>query len=190
MIDSRFFFQRNFEILSHQAFACTLISCCSIVNDPRGFLRYSVPRFAQPEHYITSFPICQGFFQKFFKNFFNHFSAGAEVPEYYITSSRVCQEVFQLFFSARLPSGKQPTWEATPRPSTGELVPLTDKGIIAHPVADCNRQNAQIAGFLFFVFCATFPLDKLLGPWYNGNSARAHSRPGRQMSIGNFAQKK
>ena len=99
---------------------------------------------------------------------------------HYSTYSIVCQEVFQLFFSARLPSGKQPTWEATPRPSTGELVPLTDKGIIAHPVADCNRQNAQIAGFLFFVFCATFPLDKLLGPWYNGNSARAHSRPGRQ----------
>ena len=98
VIDSRFFFQRNFEILSHQAFACTLISCCSIVNDPRGFLRYSVPCFAQPEHYITSFPICQGVFQKFFKNFFNHFSAGAEVPDYYITSSRVCQEVFQKFF--------------------------------------------------------------------------------------------
>ena len=78
---------------------------------------------------------------------------------------------------------------ARPHPPCG-LLSLTDKGIIAHPVADCNRQNAQIAGFLFFVFCATFPLDKLLGPWYNGNSARAHSRPGRQMSIGNFAQKK
>ena len=99
-----------------------------------------------------------------------------------IIDSVVCQEVFQLFFSARLPSGKQPTWEATPRPSTGELVPLTDKGIIAHPVADCNRQNAQIAGFLFFVFCATFPLDKLLAAWYNRKFGRAHSRPGRRKS--------
>ena len=102
MIDSRFFFQRNFEILSHQAFACTLISCCSIVNDPRGFLRYSVPCFAQPEHYITSFPICQGVFQKFFKNFFQPlFSrSGSARVLYHILSrlSRGFSKVFSTFF--------------------------------------------------------------------------------------------
>ena len=57
-----------------------------------------MPRFAQPDYYITSFPICQGVFQKFFKNFFQPLLAGAEVPEHYTTSSRVCQEVFQKFF--------------------------------------------------------------------------------------------
>ena len=61
-----------------------------------------MPRFAQPDYYITSFPICQGVFEKFFeffsRTFLNRFSAGAEVPEHYTTSSRVCQEVFQKFF--------------------------------------------------------------------------------------------
>ena len=101
-----------------------------------------------------------------------------------ITSWSVCQGVFYIFFRFRLTTHRGVT-------PLGDCIhlPLTLQ-IITHPIVDCNRQNAQIAGFLFFVFCATFPLDKLLGPWYNGNSARAHSRPGRQMSIGNFAQKK
>ena len=64
----------------------------------RANLPFASPRFARLDYYITSLSVCQEVFQKFFKNFFNRFPAGAEVPEYYITSSRVCQEVFQKFF--------------------------------------------------------------------------------------------
>ena len=67
-----------------------------------SWFAFSVPRFAQPDYYITSFSVCQGVFQKFFKffskTFSTAFSAGEEVPEHYTTSSRVCQEVFQKFF--------------------------------------------------------------------------------------------
>ena len=116
----------------------------------------------------------------FVKNFFLFFFLDPQLGfpltlyTHCITSWSVCQGVFYIFFRFRLTTHRGVT-------PLGDCIhlPLTLQ-IIAHPVVDCNRQNAQIAGFLFFVFCTTFSLDKLLGPWYNGNSARAHSRPGRQ----------
>ena len=62
----------------------------------------SVPRFAQPDYYITSFPICQGVFQKFFKNFFQPLSSrsGSARVLYHILSrlSRGFSKVFSTFF--------------------------------------------------------------------------------------------
>ena len=104
MIDSRFFFQRNFEIL-FTSFACTLISCCSIVNDPRGFHRYSVPCFAQPDYYITTVRICQGVFQNFFK-FFDFLSSRfpltpcrADVKHIISHSVHFVKYLFKSFFN-------------------------------------------------------------------------------------------
>ena len=86
------------------AFACTLISCCSIVNDPR---QISLPLRVLRDSIIIPhlFPFVKRFLKSFLKNFrifqkpFNcSFQAGGEVPDYYITSSCVCQEVFQKFF--------------------------------------------------------------------------------------------
>ena len=94
-------FSKKFRDSHSQAFACTLISCCSIVNDLRGSLRFT-PRFARPDYYTTLSPVCQEVFEKFFKFFSKSFQpllpSGEEVPEYYITSLFVCQEVFQKFF--------------------------------------------------------------------------------------------
>ena len=116
------------------------------------------------------------FVKNFFLFFFLTFGLGFPLPCIHIVSHLgAFVKRFFNFFSVVV--------VARPHPPCG-LLSLSDKGIIAHPIADCNRQNAQIAGFLFFVFCAIFPLDKLLGPWYKGNSARAHSRPGRQKAKG------
>ena len=116
------------------------------------------------------------FVKNFFLFFFLTLSLGFPLPCIHIVShlGAFVKGFFTFFFRFRLTTHRGVT-------PLGDCIhlPLTLQ-IIAHPVADCNRQNAQIAGFLFFVFCATFPLDKLLGPWYNGNSARAHSRPGRR----------
>ena len=72
MIDLRFFFQRNFEILSHQAFACTLISCCSIVNDPReACLAIQTALFSDS---LSIIPHPHPFVKRFFKSFFNFFA--------------------------------------------------------------------------------------------------------------------
>ena len=73
MIEQNISFQRNFEI-SHSLFACTLISCCSIVNDLRAS-RLSVALFARPCYYTTSSRTCQGVLKSFF-NFFQKFLPG------------------------------------------------------------------------------------------------------------------
>ena len=69
VIDLRFLFQRNFEIL-FTSFACTLISCCSIVNDLGEPKLAAMPCFAQPCYYTTSLSVCQEVFQNFLKSFF------------------------------------------------------------------------------------------------------------------------
>ena len=56
-------------------------------------------------YYIISFSLCQGVFEKFFKNFFS-FPPSSGLPHvishtrpwYYITSRTVCQPLFQTFF--------------------------------------------------------------------------------------------
>ena len=45
-----------------------------------SWFAFSVPRFAQPDYYITSFSVCQGVFQKFFKFFQKLFSTAFQ-PE-------------------------------------------------------------------------------------------------------------
>lgn len=122
---------------------------------------------------------------------------------YYITSSVICQEVFSSFFNfffnlsawvspylvytlyhilSRLSRGFLKFFQISFAVVGGSLphCPL----IIAHRTTDCNRQNAQITGKCWINFCAKFPLDKLLGVWYNGISARAHTSAGRQNAKG------
>ena len=99
VIDLRFLFQRNFEILNHKLclyFNLLLFNCQWSARTFRSLFQCRVLRSLT----IIShrFRFVKGFFKSFLKTFFNRFSAGAEVPEYYITSSRVSQEVCQKFF--------------------------------------------------------------------------------------------
>jgi len=56
---------------------------------------------------------------------------------------------FQLSVKARGSLIVSALWEFLPR-----TLSLTDKGIIPHPKADCNRQIAQIREKYSFVFCS------------------------------------
>ena len=51
------------------------------------------------------------------------------------------------------------------------LLPVLCDYSIADEVGNCNRQNAQITGFLHTHLCTLYILTKLLAAWYNGNSA-------------------
>ena len=69
VIDSRFFFQRNSRFFRTKLFACTLISCCSIINDLCELLtRGRVLR----DPFIISHPF--RFVKGFLKSFFNFFA--------------------------------------------------------------------------------------------------------------------
>ena len=92
VIDSRIsFLQRNSRFFRTKLFACTLISCCSIINDLcEVFLASRVLR----DLFIISHSLrfVKGFLKSFLKTFSWFFRTGsltrlAEVPDYYITSS-------------------------------------------------------------------------------------------------------
>jgi hypothetical protein len=52
-------------------------------------------------------------------------------------------EEFSTFFLGLVAVRKTTNLRANSRDFTEELLPLIDKGIIAHPVVDCNRQPVQ-----------------------------------------------
>ena len=88
-------------------------------------------------------PFVKNFFWISSTFFLDRFGGCPSLLNHYSTYSIVCQEVFSTFFSRLLlPSGKQPTCGGTHH-HRRTCCPLTDKGIIAHPVADFNRQPAQ-----------------------------------------------
>ena len=99
-------FSKKFRDSQSQAFACTLISCCSIVNDPRGFLRYfSAAFFATWLLYHISFRLSRGFWKvfQFFCGIFCSQLAAVFVAArcqlaYYSTFVFICQAVFDNFF--------------------------------------------------------------------------------------------
>ena len=104
MIDSRFLFQRNFEILNHKLclyFNLLLFNCQWSAADRSALGRVLrdliiIPHlFRFVKGFFKSF---LSFFQELFQPFLTTRQPGGEVPEYYITFSRVCQEVFQKFF--------------------------------------------------------------------------------------------
>ena len=97
VIDSRFLFQRNFEIFA-LSFACTLISCCSIVNDlPEPGL--CLPRFARPCYYSTSVSLCQEVFENFFWKFFAAFCLGRKCFDIISHSLPFVKRFFKSFLT-------------------------------------------------------------------------------------------
>jgi len=62
------------------------------------------------------------------------------------------------------------------------VLPSPDIDSIPHPEADCNRQNAQITGFLFLDLCAHFLLTKMPGYGIMVNSARYVRARGAEIS--------
>ena len=58
------------SVLAHTSMLCTslIVVQFSMTERPSGRFRYRSSR--QPDYYITTFPLCQYLFQKFFKNFF------------------------------------------------------------------------------------------------------------------------
>lgn len=94
---------------------------------------------------------------------------------------------FQLSVKARGSLIVSALWEFLPR-----TLSLTDKGIISHPEADCNRQIAQIRDKIFVQFFARFCLTNWPGHGIMEISARTCA-PGRplyhimqDLSIGNL----
>ena len=97
MIDSRFLFQRNFEIFA-LSFACTLISCCSIVND-LSEPGLCLPRFARPCYYSTSGSLCQEVFENFFWKFSAAFCLGRKCLDIISHSLPFVKRFFKSFFN-------------------------------------------------------------------------------------------
>ena len=93
--DAELSLYRNFRDFRTRFFACTSISCCSIVNDQ--FLSLHSLSRAQLYYYTTSRDACQGGFESFF-DFFSSPSARGGSVLYYITCNLFCQEVFSNFF--------------------------------------------------------------------------------------------
>ena len=64
---------------------------------------YSVPRFAQPDYYITSFSVCQGVFQKFFeffsKSFLTTFQPERKCPSIISHPLAFVKRFFKSFFN-------------------------------------------------------------------------------------------
>ena len=105
VIDSRFLFQRNSRFFRTN-FACTFISCCSIVNDLRKALA-SLRCFSHSLAIIPhSLALVKRFFKSFLKNFFAvfswlHLACGRPARgqlAYYSTFVFICQAVFCKFF--------------------------------------------------------------------------------------------
>lgn len=111
---------------------------------------------------------------------------------HYSTYLVVCQEVFLIFSNFFLVRSAVRISEMVKGTiPTGELTPLTDIGIIAHPVADCNRQVAQFWEKYFVQLFSQNLLTNWLGCGIMEISARTCA-PGRplyhifeDLSIGN-----
>ena len=104
VIDSRFFFQRNSRFFRTKLFACTLISCCSIVNDLKLFQLLSrvlrdlfiIPHPLEfVKRFLKSFST---FFQELFSTVFPRCGSARLL---YHTASRLSRgfsKVFSTFF--------------------------------------------------------------------------------------------
>ena len=100
VIDSRFLFQRNSRFFRTN-FACTFISCCSIVNDLCKALA-SLRCFSHSLAIIPhSLALVKGFSKTFFKNFQAPLSVGGSALTLYhipLSLSRGFSKVFSTFF--------------------------------------------------------------------------------------------
>ena len=104
-------------------------------------------RFWRLDYYITFVWVCQGVFEKFFKNFRSLPTHSREVPDYYITLSRFCQEVFGKFFQTF-------SWFFV-RVSLSQ----NSRIIISHPLAFVKRFSKSFLNF--FVIFRGFQLISL-----------------------------
>ena len=126
MIDSRFLFFKEISRFSITSFACTLISCCSIVNDPR---QISLPCRVLRDLIIIPhlFPFVKRFlksFLSFFKNFFDRFFHPARKCPSIISHSLVFVKRFFKSFSTFFR-------DSFSRPSRGD--PLVDSPAVRQP---------------------------------------------------------
>ena len=101
VIDSRFFFQRNSRFFRTKLFACTLISCCSIVNDLAELSLCSCLAVLLDSLTIIPHPLgfVKGFFKSFLKTFSTTFQPERKCPSIISHPLAFVKRFFKSFFN-------------------------------------------------------------------------------------------